>query len=78
MIIDMTIIYFAILHVLIRPLKFHQRAWLRRAIAEVDQVHAFDPAAGVGVNQVPLSFRGTDRDAMLLLAQHGFEDLPRA
>ena len=78
MIIDMTIIYFAILRVLIRPLKFHQRAWLRRAIAEVDQVHALDPFAEVGENQSRLSFRGTDRDAMLLLAQHGFEHLPRA
>ena len=72
------IIISLILRVLIMPLKFQQRAWLLRAIVEVDQVHALDPFAEVGENQNLMSFRGTDRDAMLLLAQHGFDHLPRA
>ena len=61
-----------------RPLEVHQRAWLLRAIAEIDQVHAIDPVAEVVEDERLVIFRGADRNAVLLLAQHGLQHLPRA
>ena len=46
---------------LIMPLIVQQRAWLLRAIAEIDQVHALDPVAEVVEDERLVGFRGADR-----------------